>query len=129
MNSLSSAAMFSNHKAPIKVATVADFLREVAALRKLWKKDSIEELWFRGESAKHNSTTLRPTLYRSDRPTPDILDLEEHLFEEFTRCGSPLSEVDPEDDAEWYFLMQHHGGPTRLLDWSDGALMALQFDW
>jgi hypothetical protein len=30
-------------------------------------------------------------------------------------------------DWDSYFLMQHHQAPTRLLDWSDGALIALHF--
>lgn len=38
-----------------------------------------------------------------------------------------MSETRPSDDWERYFLMQHYGVPTRLLDWSDGALLGLYF--
>jgi len=31
------------------------------------------------------------------------------------------------DKWEWYFLMQHYGAPTRLLDWTDNPLVAFYF--
>jgi hypothetical protein len=58
-----------------------------------------------------------------------LLQIENDLYEEFERCATQLSDVRAGEDWEWewYFLMQHHGVPTRLLDWSDGALIALHF--
>jgi hypothetical protein len=59
-----------------------------------------------------------------------MLGWECSLYEEFRRCASQLSPADIQfidDDWDSYFLMQHHGVPTRLLDWSDGALIALYF--
>jgi hypothetical protein len=38
-----------------------------------------------------------------------------------------MTERQPADKWEWYFLMQHYKAPTRLLDWSDAALVGLYF--
>jgi hypothetical protein len=61
------------------------------------------------------------------KPISDLIDIEDNLFEAFQRCNAQLTDTVIEDDFDGYLLMQHHGGPTRLLDWSDGSLMALHF--
>jgi hypothetical protein len=66
--------------------------------------------------------------YRTDHKLKDVLRQEQDLRLEFRRRGSQLiGEGKPADHWERYFLMQHYGVPTRLLDWTDGALVALYF--
>ena len=122
-----------------RVASLGEFMEWALALRAQWMTPDERELWFRGEDKRH-PTFLRPELYRPARnadgtdqplkPIADLLKIENDLYEEFRRCAVQLrTERAPEEDWDWdsYFLMQHHGAPTRLLDWSDGALMALHF--
>jgi len=110
-----------------------DYLSTVHLIREEWEIQDHKDLWFRAEDETHFKTRLQPCLYRPKddgkrKPIDGLLELEDDLYREFTRCATQLTELRLEDD-EWdpYFLMQHHGVPTRLLDWSDGALIALHF--
>lgn len=115
--------------------SLGEYLSTVAGIRKGWRVPKRVELWFRAEDAIHRKTHLQPGLYRPResgirKSVPKLLELENELYDEFGRCATQLSDV-KQNDADWewdsYFLMQHHGVPTRLLDWSDGALIALHF--
>jgi hypothetical protein len=118
------------------VDCLGKFIERVSDFRRSWGLAKHKELWFRGESMDYEDTILRPELYRpasigtSLKPTWKLLKIENELYEEFRRSAIELSdEKTSEENWDWdsYFLMQHHNGPTRLLDWSDGALMALHF--
>jgi hypothetical protein len=120
----------------VKVArSLGEYLSTVSKIRKRWKIPRHLELWFRAEDTSHRTTHLQPGVYRQResglRKTVDKLqEIENDLYEEFGRCATQLSQSDTtaiDDEWESYFLMQHHGAPTRLLDWSDGALIALHF--
>ena len=76
--------------------------------------------WFRGH--RDGSWLLRPRLLRY----PNGLEREEALFTEFmTRGAEQFSSA----ESDWDILarMQHHGVPTRLLDWTDRLTTALFF--
>jgi hypothetical protein len=119
----------------IKVKSVVRYLAEVATIRKGWKISRHHELWFRAEDLRHHRTRLQPSVCRQrdsglSKSVDKLLEIENDLYEEFRRCATQLSTPDANainDEWDSYFLMQHHGAPTRLLDWTDGALIALHF--
>ncbi|MBN2434249.1 MAG: FRG domain-containing protein [Spirochaetes bacterium] len=84
--------------------------------------------WFRGESSDHGY--LIPKLYRNipDEKVTDQHEKERNYFLEFKRRARSFTEgINPNDTWSWYFLIQHYGGPTRLLDWTQDAAIALFF--
>jgi hypothetical protein len=112
------------------------FIDRVSELRdSWWGLANHKELWFRGEGRDYGETILRPELYRpvqgvALKPIWNLLKIENDLHDEFqsnavNRCDEKISEE--EWDWDSYLLMQHQSGPARLLDWSDGALLALHF--
>lgn len=52
---------------------------------------------------------------------------EEALFRAFLKAARPLTAVTVKNEWEWLALAQHHGMPTRLVDWSSSPLVAAWF--
>ncbi len=92
---------------------------------------SLKGEWvFRGAMAGWNaeSSLERVICTHWGMPLVDAPIIERKLVREFKRHpevkGLP---GDPDDDLEWFALMQHYGAPTRVLDWSYSPFAALFF--
>ena len=106
--------------------SVSEYLGIIDNIWKEWSDKShfLADIWFRGQG--DIDWTLLPSAMR--KPFKSV---SEHRYRhDFQLRSLPfLHEATrvPMDDWDWYFLMQHFGIPTRLLDWTVSALVALYF--
>ena len=88
-----------------------------------WSQDHPANEWvFRGQSNKE--WRLQPSVGRGDSYT---LHWERLLLDQFRRLAEPYVTSAELTEWDWLALAQHHGLPTRLLDWTSNSLVACFF--
>lgn len=116
------------------VSTLPAFMQEIAPLSPDAHDDGISgRYWFRGQT--NALWGLEPSLMRMTRNVRDIPDraraLEDAARREFMSKAHLFIDAGHLAKVKttpcWWAIMQHHGAPTRLLDWSVSPYVAAYF--
>lgn len=87
--------------------------------------------YFRGQGNADWGLASSLERHLSRPPSVDIgIDVvERSLLEQFRSVATRLVDphLVPDGDVDWLALMQHHGAPTRLMDWTDSPYVAAFF--
>jgi len=110
--------------------TVNNLAEYLIAIDEIKKEFGTHYFWYRGVSK--DKYELLPTLYRQNilnkrkEGAEDVLEIERTVFLDFKSKSFPYLDNGIEDMGI-YQIMRHYGAPTRLLDWTESALIALFF--
>lgn len=107
----------------ITIKSVAQYITDVQS----FEQKHIAQWYFRGHSSEEYK--LIPSLFRLDvsGSFSNWPDIEKYMIESFIREAIPHLVAKPDSIEKWLTLAQHHGLPTRLLDWTTSPLIALYF--
>lgn len=98
-----------------------DFVDAVTSLRGRWLYRGAPKHW-------GHETSLQRVCKAWNIPLRSARKVEVRLVREFQRHPEVRERLsDPEDYLGWLALMQHHGAPTRLLDWTYSPFVAAYF--
>ena len=106
--------------AVIKITSLQSLM---GAIQFAYKKFREDFCWWRGEGRICDDWKLSPKIYRKRLNEPEL------AFQFINRANVRHAQYPAANDSwpAWLFLMQHYNYPTRLLDWTESALIGLYF--
>jgi hypothetical protein len=119
------------------IKSVSEFISQIISKIEQLQIPNERIFWFRGEDSEEynlvpnlfRKTTNNGVPYCSDVSGKEIYKIEQNIDVSFTRKATVFLSNKRIENTPWnrYFLKQHYGVKTRLLDWTENALFALFF--